>query len=86
MRTASTELDTATHTALVRYRVQHVGADGAIEETSEDHRVRFFFPLELQLFLDDAGLDLIRIGDFEDFERDPDESTWNVLVAARRSG
>ena len=52
----------------------------------EDHRVRFFFPLELQLFLDDAGFDLIRIGDFEDFERDPDESTWNVLVAARRRG
>ena len=86
MRTASTELDTATHTALVRYHVRRIDPDGPAEETSEDHRVRFFFPLELQLFLDDAGLDLIRIGDFEDFERDPDESTWNVLVAARRRG
>ena len=86
VRTASTELDTATHTALVRYHVRRVGPDGSTEETSEDHRVRFFFPLELELFLDDAGLDLIRIGDFEDFERDPDESTWNVLVAARRRG
>jgi SAM-dependent methyltransferase len=86
VRSASTELDTATHTALVRYHVQRVGPGGPAEETSEDHRVRFFFPLELQLFLDDAGLDLIRIGDFEDFERDPDESTWNVLVAARRRG
>ena len=61
-------------------------ADDRTEETSENHRVRFFFPLELQLLLDDAGLDLIRIGDFEDFDREPDESTWNVLVAARRRG
>ena len=54
VRTASTELDTATHTALVRYHVQRVGQNGSTEETSEDHHVRFFFPLELQLFLDDA--------------------------------
>ena len=31
-----------------------------------------------------AGLELIHLGDFDDPDRPADETTWNVLGAARR--
>lgn len=83
VRTASTDLDTSRHSALVRYRLWVMPDDSPAVESSEEHRMRFFFPLELELFLETAGLELIRIGDVDAFERDPDDETWNVLVAAR---
>ena len=52
-------------------------------ETEESHKMRYFFPLELELFLKCAGFKLIRLGAFPEFDRDPDETTWNVLGVAR---
>jgi SAM-dependent methyltransferase len=49
----------------------------------EEHRMRFFFPRELELLLDAARFELLRLGAFPDFDRDPDEETWNVLAVAR---
>ena len=45
--------------------------------------MRFFFPLELELFLDRAGFSLVELGAFPDFDAEPDPSTWNVLALAR---
>jgi hypothetical protein len=51
--------------------------------TVETHLMRFFFPLELNLFLECCGFAPIRLGVFRQFDRDPDETTWNVLGVAR---
>ncbi len=45
--------------------------------------MRFFFPLELNFFLESAGFTSIRFGTFPEFDKDPDETTWNVLAVAR---
>jgi hypothetical protein len=52
-------------------------------ETEESHRMRYFFPLELNLFLECSGFAPIRLGAFPEFDRDPDEQSWNVLGIAR---
>jgi hypothetical protein len=44
--------------------------------------MRYFFPLELAFFLNRAGFQLVRIGAFPDFAKDPDESTWSTMVVA----
>jgi len=81
-RTSRSTLDRDRQRINVRFHVERgTGADA--RQTDEDHCLRFFFAADIERFLSAADLALIRIGAFEDFDRDPDESTWNVLVAAR---
>jgi hypothetical protein len=70
----------------VDFRIWRLDGDRVTGETTERHVMRFFFPRELELLLDAAGLSLLRLGAFPEFERDPDESTWNVLAVAARGG
>ncbi len=83
LRVTSGELDTARHICTVNYRVWRLGGDRLLERAEETHAMRYFFPLELALFLEQAGFVLDRIGGFPDFARDADDTTWNVLAVAR---
>jgi len=83
IRVAIGELDTRRQACLVSYRVWRI-ARGAVEaETQEQHLMRYFFPLELELVLEDAGFELVRLGAFPDLDTDATEATWNVGVVAR---
>ena len=82
LRVSSSELDTSQHTCTVYYHVWKFATDQLVSETEEEHTVRYFFPLELKLFLESNGFTLVRLGAFPEFDRDPDEKTWNVLVVA----
>jgi hypothetical protein len=59
--------------------------DRLVEEIEEHHTMRFFFPLEIELSLENAGLTPLHLGAFPDFNREPDETTWNVLGVARKA-
>lgn len=83
IRSASSTLDIHRHLCHVSFDLRNVPTDGTTKQTHETHTMRFFFPHELDLFLHIAGFSLIRIGQFPDFDRDPDEATWNVMVLAR---
>jgi SAM-dependent methyltransferase len=83
LRQSDGELDTRRHLCTVRFHLWRLRGDLVVAEAEELHSMRYFFPLELAAFLDRADLDLLRIGAFPDFDRDPDESTWNVLGVAR---
>lgn len=83
LRVASGQLDVSRHSCDVRFHLWRMSKDRLIAETEETHRMRYFFPLELDLFLSNSGFSLVRIGAFPDFDKDPDESTWNVTTVAR---
>ena len=53
------------------------------QETKEDHQMRYFFPQELKLFLQVSNLELIKLGAFPKWEKDPDETTWNIFGIAK---
>ena len=57
--------------------------DRLIGQTEETHFIRYFFPLELNLFLECSGFVPLRLGMFPEFDRDSDATTWNVLGLAR---
>jgi len=82
IRAASTKLDSSRQLAEVRYQMWHVRQSGPMVETSETHHMRYFFPQELALFLEHAGLRLVHLSDFGDLDRAPDDTTWNVLAVA----
>jgi SAM-dependent methyltransferase len=83
LRVASGDLDVARHTCSVRFHVWQLAGQRLEAETEETHVMRYFFPLELNLFLESSGLTPIRLGAFPDFDQEPDETTWNVLGVAR---
>jgi SAM-dependent methyltransferase len=82
LRVASGELDVRRHLCTVHFRVWRLAGDRLVTETEETHPMRYFFPLELNLFLECCGFNLVRLGGFPDLEREPDETTWNVLGVA----
>jgi SAM-dependent methyltransferase len=83
IRVASSNLDARNHLCTVDYRLWALDGAQLVDEVTESHPMRFFFPLELELFLDHASFSLLRLGGFPDFTADPDQSTWNVLAVAR---
>jgi SAM-dependent methyltransferase len=83
LRQSDGELDTSRHLCTVSFHLWRLLGDRVVAEAEERHTMRYFFPLELAASLERAELDLLRLGAFPDFDRDPDESTWNVLGVAR---
>jgi len=83
LRLASGQLDTQHHLCKIRYHLWKLEGNRLTGETEETHLMRYFFPLELHLFIECCGLSLIKLGAFPEFDRDPDETTWNVCGVAR---
>jgi SAM-dependent methyltransferase len=82
-RAASGELDTLNQVCTVRIRVRRYEGERLAAESDESHAMRFFFPLELNLLLQAAELELARLTSADDAATAPDETTWSVIVAAR---
>jgi hypothetical protein len=85
IRLATPELDIRHHRCSVSYRHLLIDADNHCQETVEKHHVRFFFPLELELFLHWAGMDLLTLTPFPQGDGEITEETWNVFGIARRT-
>lgn len=83
LRATTAELDVSRHLCTVTYQLWRLEDDRLVEQSDEQHAVRFFFPLELAFYLEQSGFNLVRVGRFPDFDRDPDETTWNILAVAR---
>ena len=83
LRVASGELDIQRHLCKVSYRLWKIEGERLAGQTEETHRMRYFFPLELDLFLESSGFIPVRLGAFPEFDRDPDTTTWNALAVAR---
>ncbi len=83
LRSASGQVDVQRHLCKVSYHLWRMEGDRTRGQTEETHLMRFFFPLELNLFLECSGFAPIRLGAFPEFDRDPDTTTWNVCGVAR---
>ncbi len=83
VRFASSELDTGNHICQVHYDIWRFEGNTLASETEETHALRYFFPLELQLFLQNTGFSMIELKDFPGFNHEPDETTWNTWCVAK---
>ena len=82
IRAGSTTMDSYRQLAEIQYRVWHLRNAQPAVETVETHLMRYFFPQELRLFLEQARLRLVHFSDFGALDRAPDETTWNTLAVA----
>jgi SAM-dependent methyltransferase len=83
IRLASSALDTHKHLCEVHFTVLLINGKQLESEINEVHKMRFFFPQELALFLKQTDLRLTNINSFKDLLAIPTEETWNVLVIAQ---
>ena len=83
VRSATTELDIHRHLAKVHYRLTQVNGQAEALIGEETHRMRFFFPRELERFLIEAGMDLTGLHPFPDIDSQLDSTSWNALFCAR---
>lgn len=83
IRAATTKLDISSHTADVNFRLWEIEGSMVKSETSETHKLRYFFPQEFELMLSCSGFSLARISAFPFLDRPLDDQTWNALVVAR---
>ena len=67
----------------VHYGFVTTGGPTACSEFEETHRMRYFFAPEISLSLQITGFDLLALSEWMT-GREPDKSTWNVSVVARR--
>lgn len=82
IRKSSGVIDTSMHLVNVHFHLWNIKG-GIIVETEEDHAMRFFFPQELKLLFENAGLKILRIGQFPNVEKDPVDTSWSVCVVAK---
>lgn len=83
VRTSSGELDALRDRCSVSIELATRRGDVVARE---EHVVRYFFPNELELLLDLAGFELLRLAAFPEIDRAADETSWNVFAAARAAG
>ncbi len=83
IRAASTTLDIAKHTADVSFQLWTFEQERLVSETAETHRMRYFFPQEFALFLEQSGFELRSMTAFPSLDAPVTDQTWNALVVAR---
>ena len=77
-RRVSAELDVPRQLCTVRYTLSGAGRDA-----EEEHVMRFFFPAELELFMDIAGFELLNLSSVDDLDSPATEKSWTATVVAR---
>lgn len=82
IRAASTTLDIVRHTADVTFKLWSLLEDRLMSETTETHRMRYFFPQEFALFLDVAGFKLKSVTAFPSLDDQLNDETWNALAVS----
>lgn len=82
LRATRTTLDTLACTADVHFDMFRFEPGVDTVETTEVHRLRYFFGPEIELLFKCAGLKLQKLGQLRDFDLAPDDVNRNTLAVA----
>ncbi len=84
IRIAEPEMDSAAGTVTVRYTIlAESKADSRLTTFGEEHRLRYFFPSEIELLATESGFAVERTEEFLT-GRQPGERTWGVAYLLRK--
>ena len=77
------ELDVVNHVCHNYYNLVVTRDDQIVQETEEVHTMRFFFPQELDYYLQQAGFRMLNLSPFLEMDGVVDETVWNISVVAQ---
>ena len=66
----------------ITVKVSRLQADRVLDQALETHRVRYFFPLELELMLRVSGFQLMALTGFPDIDAPASASKWAAAMVA----
>jgi hypothetical protein len=79
-------VDFAAQTNATEYVVSHLDGDRVIDEFTEVHRVRFFFPQEIRYLVRQSGFDILRLTSDWTSDNELDSQSWTGALVARAGG
>lgn len=82
LRMVTPKLDLRHHICEVKYHLWQLMGNRIESESEETHTVRYFFPMEMELMLSQAGFELVSLTAFPTLDQPADETTWNVFGVA----
>jgi SAM-dependent methyltransferase len=83
-RIAEPELDTNSNVVTVRYTIfAESKADGHMTTFRENHRMRYFFPVEIGFLAKQSGFEVEKTEEFLTRQR-PSENSWGVMYLLRK--
>ena len=83
IRKSSPNLDSKNHVNNVIFNVKIFQNNSLIDEYEEQHKVRFFFPKELEKYMNDEGFELIYTCPSYDLDKEITEKDWNMVLVGR---
>jgi len=86
IRLSSGQLDPATEICSVKIQILRLVDDRVTDETIEYHQIRYFRRESLMKSLEGAGMELLCLGRFPEYWREPNTQQWSVLGVARALG
>lgn len=88
-RKTTSRLDTSKHLCEVHFELTESECGEERAQFTETHLMRYFFPLELELFLSLSGFEQMRLTEFPSMTAPATDSSWNIFcssIAAKSSG
>ena len=83
VRYTEPEVDAESHTVEVKFKIWVVEDNYIVSKDDESHFVRFFFPREVEYYLEVAGFKQVDFCPFMKLNQKLDESVWNMTVICR---
>lgn len=83
VRFSSGDLLPDQHAVDVHFRLWRFEAERITQQVRETHRVRFFFPLELEFYAQQSGWELKNLSVFGTLDETPSLDNWNVFSVLR---
>jgi SAM-dependent methyltransferase len=80
-RITTPKLDVMRHIVEVNFKVIYI-KENKLHIFEENHKMRFFFPKELELMLKISGFKRVYFFPFLETERKPDENDWNITAVS----
>ena len=82
LRTTRASLDIRHHRCGVTFNLWEFSGDSVRSQCEELHQVRYFFPMELEYLLSQAGFHLASLSAFPTLSAPADENHWDAFVVA----
>lgn len=78
------KLDIVKHIVDVDFSVLRIRDDQILDRVEETHTMRFFFPMELELFLTMTGYQMLAMVPFMEMDHELTEDSWDMSVVAKK--
>jgi SAM-dependent methyltransferase len=84
LRAASGKLNIFQQLAQVNYHIWQISDGCVVKETEEIHKMRYFFPQELDYFITQSGMEMTCLTAFPTIDQPASEDIWNALCVAKK--